>query len=81
MISILFCGKDKELLDASLKAFRKQPYRFVHVSDWQSVFEEIEREKFDVAIVDLGVHYFVDTVQRDAFLVVAHGTSIQAYAR
>ena len=55
MISVLFCGKDKDLLDASLKAFRKEPYRFVHVSDWQSVFEELQKEKFDVAIVDLGV--------------------------
>jgi DNA-binding NtrC family response regulator len=55
MISILFCGKDKDLLDASLKAFRKEPYRFVHVSDWQSVFEAIEKEKFDAAVVDLGV--------------------------
>jgi len=55
MFSVLFCGKDKDLLNALLKAFRKQPYRFVHVSDWQSLFEEAEREKFDVAIVDLGV--------------------------
>ena len=54
MINIMFCGKDKELLDASLKAFRKEPYRFVHVSDWPSVFEAIEKEKFDVAVVDLG---------------------------
>ena len=55
MISILFCGKDKDLLDTALKAFRKQPYRFVHVSDWQSMFAELEREKFHVAIVDVGV--------------------------
>ena len=55
MINIVFCGKDKDLLDASLRAFRRHPYRFVHVSDWQGVFEEIEREKFDVAIIDLGV--------------------------
>jgi DNA-binding NtrC family response regulator len=55
MISVLFCGKDKDLLDTALKAFRKQSYRFVHVSDWQSMFAEAEREKFHVAIVDVGV--------------------------
>ena len=55
MISIVFCGKDKDLLDTALKAFRKQSYRFVHVSDWQSMFAEVEREKFHVAIVDVGV--------------------------
>jgi len=55
MINIVFCVKDKELLDTCLRVFRKHPYRFVHVSDWQGVIEEIEREKFDVAIIDLGV--------------------------
>jgi len=54
MISILFCGKEKDLLDTALKAFRMQSYRFVHVSDWQSMFAELEREKFHAAIVDLG---------------------------